>query len=179
MALFISGIVLVIALIIIVAGVRQQAGKRDEGYLLHYLKHNENWSLTVNRNGETLVSVREDEMFPLASAMKTIIAIEYAKQCGEQRLDQSLNVSLEELDHYYLPNTDGGAHEDWIAYSKEKGLLLGNSTNLENVVKGMIVFSSNANTDYLMDLLGIEEINESLDELGINMRLFTRSMGPC
>jgi D-alanyl-D-alanine carboxypeptidase len=166
-ALLIIGVGLVIALIIIVTGIRQNAGKKDPDYLLNYLKHHENWSLTVIRNGETLVSVREDEMFPLASAMKTIVAIEYARQCGEQKLDPSLNVSLEELDQYYLPDTDGGAHEDWIAYSKEKGLLLGNTTTLENVVKGMILFSSNANTDYLMDLLGSEEINGSLDELGI------------
>ncbi|OXS63712.1 D-alanyl-D-alanine carboxypeptidase [Bacillus sp. V-88] len=166
-ALFISGTVLVITLIIIVAGFRQKAGKNDPDYLINYLNHQKNWSLTVNRNGETLVSVRENEMFPLASAMKTIIAIEYAKKCGEQKLDPSLSVSLEELDRYYIPNTDGGAHKDWIAYSKDKGLLLGKGTTLENVVKGMLAFSSNANTDYLIDLLGMEEINQSLDELNI------------
>ncbi|MCA1060633.1 class A beta-lactamase-related serine hydrolase [Rossellomorea aquimaris] len=166
-ALFISGIVLVIALFIIVAGVRQRADKRDGHYLLNYLKHHKNWSLTVVRNGETLKSVREDEMLPLASAVKTIIAIEYAKQCREQTLDPSHSVSLEELERYYIPNTDGGAHEDWMAYSKDKGLLPGNSTTLENVVKGMIAFSSNANTDYLMDLLGVNEINGLLDDLSI------------
>jgi D-alanyl-D-alanine carboxypeptidase len=166
-ALLISGAGLMITLIIIVAGVRQNAGKKDPGYLLNYLKHHKNWGLTVIRNGEKLVSVREDEMFPLASAMKTIVAIEYARQYGEKKLDPSRNVSLEELDRYYIPDTDGGAHEDWITFSKEKGLLLGNTTTLENVVKGMVVFSSNANTDYLMDLLGIEEINGSLDGLGI------------
>ncbi|MGG3914148.1 serine hydrolase [Rossellomorea vietnamensis] len=168
-ALLIIGIGLVIALIIIVAGIRQNAGKRDPSYLLHYLKHHGNWGLTVIRNGEKLASVRENEKFPLASAMKTIIAIEYAKQCGEQKLDPSLSVSLEELDRYYIPNTDGGAHKDWIAYSKNKGLLLGNSTTLENVVKGMMAFSSNANTDFLIDLLGMEAINESLDELNMEI----------
>ncbi|WP_061809534.1 serine hydrolase [Rossellomorea vietnamensis] len=167
LSLFIIGIALIIALIVIVAGIRQHAGKRDADYLLDYLKHNGNWSLTVVRNGETLVSVREDEMYPLASAMKIIIAIEYAKRCGEQTLDPSRSISLEELDRYYIPDTDGGAHKAWIAYSKDKGLLLGNSTTLENVVKGMMAFSSNANTDYLIDLLGMGAINESLDELHI------------
>ena len=166
-ALLIIGVVLIVVLIIIVAGIRQNAGKNDPDYLINHLKLHKNWSLTVIRNGETLVSVREDEMFPLASAMKTIVAIEYAKQCGEGKLDSSRNVSLEELDRYYIPDTDGGAHEGWIEYSKQNGLLLGNSTTLENVVKGMMAFSSNANTDYLIDLLGMEAINELLDELNM------------
>ncbi|TMU85177.1 serine hydrolase [Bacillus sp. BHET2] len=166
-ALIIIGVCLVIGLIFIVTWIRQFTGKVDPDYLIDYLKHNENTSLTVYRNGETLAAVREDDMFPLASTVKTIVAIEYARQCEEKKIDPSHNVSLGELDQYYIPDTDGGAHISWLDYSKEHGLLLGDSTNLENVVKGMILFSSNANTEYLMELLGIDEINGSLDEMGI------------
>ncbi len=166
-ALIIIGVCLVIGLILNVAWIRQFTGKKDPDYLINYLKNQENASLTVYRNGETLAAVREDDMFPLGSAVKTIVAIEYARQCEEQKIDPSQNVSLGELDQYYIPDTDGGAHISWLDYSKEHGLLLGDSTNLENVVKGMILFSSNANTEYVMGLLGIDEINGSLEEMGI------------
>ncbi|MCA1066284.1 serine hydrolase [Rossellomorea sp. AcN35-11] len=163
-ALFFIGACMVIGVIISVAVVRQSAGKDDPEYLLNHLKKNDNSSLTVRRNGVTLASIRADEMFPLASTVKIIVAIEYARQCEGNIIDPTQSVSLDELDSYYVPNTDGGAHDSWLAYSKERGLLLGNSTNLENVVKGMILFSSNANTEYMMDLLGVDAINRLLDE---------------
>ena len=36
---------------------------------------------------------------------------------------------------------------------------------LEEVAKGMIHYSSNANTTYLLEKLGIERVNESIKEL--------------
>jgi D-alanyl-D-alanine carboxypeptidase len=160
----IVGVCFVIGIGVIVAG-RHYLTKEDPGYLLKYLKNHNNSSLTVSRNGQTLTAIRENEMFPLASTVKIIIAIEYAKQCDEGKLDPSKKVSLKELDQYYIPDTDGGAHETWIDYSKEEGVILDGSSTLENVVKGMILFSSNANTEYMMNLLGIDNINKVREEM--------------
>jgi D-alanyl-D-alanine carboxypeptidase len=163
-AFIIVGVCFVIGIAVIVAG-RYYLTKEDPEYLLKYLKNRNNSSLTVSRNGQTLTAIRENEMFPLASTVKIIIAIEYAKQCDEGKLDPSKKVSLKELDQYYIPDTDGGAHETWIDYSKEEGVILDGSSTLENVVKGMILFSSNANTEYMMNLLGIDNINKVREEM--------------
>lgn len=163
-AFIIVGVCFVIGIAVIVAG-RYYLTKEDPEYLLKYLKNHNNSSLTVSRNGQTLTAIRENEMFPLASTVKIIIAIEYAKQCDEGKLDPSKKVSLKELDQYYIPDTDGGAHETWIDYSKEEGVILDGSSTLENVVKGMILFSSNANTEYMMNLLGIDNINKVREEM--------------
>jgi len=160
----IVGVCFVIGIGVIVAA-RHYLTKEDPEYLLNYLKNHNNSSLTVSRNGQTLTAIRENEMFPLASTVKIIIAIEYAKQCDEGKLDPSKKVSLKELDQYYIPDTDGGAHETWIDYSKEEGEILDGSSTLENVVKGMILFSSNANTEYMMNLLGIDNINKVREEM--------------
>ncbi|WRP07741.1 serine hydrolase [Rossellomorea aquimaris] len=163
-AFIIVGICIVIGIGVIVAA-RHYLTKEDPEYLLNYLKNHNNSSLTVFRNGQNVTAIRENIMFPLASTVKIMVAIEYAKQCDEGKLDPSKKVSLEELDQYYIPNTDGGAHESWIHYSKEEGLLRDGSSTLENVVKGMILFSSNANTEYMMNLLGIDNINKVREEM--------------
>lgn len=163
-AFIIVGICIVIGIGVIVAA-RHYLTKEDPEYLLNYLKNNSNSSLTVSRNGQNVTAIRENKMFPLASTVKIMVAIEYAKQCDEGILNPSKKVSLEELDQYFIPNTDGGAHETWIDYTKEKGMLRDGSSTLENVVKGMILFSSNANTEYMMNLLGIDNINELQEEM--------------
>lgn len=75
---------------------------------------------------------------------------------------------MKELEKYYVKNTDGGAHPAWLDDVKGKELVKGGQTSLEEVVKGMIHYSSNANASYLLDKLGAARINESLKELGLN-----------
>lgn len=164
---FLGAVVLLIAFIAIS---KYFLTKSDPEILLNHLQKTESdktSSLTVIRNGETLASVNGDTLLPLASTVKIIVAIEYAKQCESGKIHPDMKVSLEELDKFYIPKTDGGAHEAWIASSKEQKDIEKNRTTLENVAKGMIQFSSNANTEYLIDLLGLEEINNEIESLGI------------
>ena len=106
------------------------------------------------------------ELSPLASTVKIIIAIEYAEQVTSGKLSAIQMVKIEELEKYYAPNTDGGAHPAWLNYTKEN--IVDNSIALKEIAMGMIVFSSNANTEYLIDLLGLENINKRVEKLGMN-----------
>ncbi|KZD44235.1 hypothetical protein B4083_0731 [Bacillus cereus] len=124
-------------------------------------------SFVLKRNGEVLASINADKKMPLASMSKWTVAIEYAKQVGKGILNPNEQVSLDTLDKYYMPNTDGGAHPDWISSIEEKGLIKDNKVSLREVARGMIMFSSNANTDYLMNYLGIENINKTIKEMGL------------
>ncbi|HDR8141845.1 TPA: serine hydrolase [Bacillus cereus] len=145
--------------------------KEDSNYVLNYIKEHKDdktTSLIVKRNGETLTSINEKEKLPLASMSKIVIAIEYAKQVAEGKIRKDEQISLKELEKYYVKNTDGGAHPAWLDDVKVKELVKGGQTSLEEVVKGMIHYSSNANTSYLLDKLGAARINESLKELGLN-----------
>jgi D-alanyl-D-alanine carboxypeptidase len=136
--------------------------------LLHFIQqHKSRSSLYLEVNDSPVAHLNENKMMPLASTAKIMIAIEFAKQAAYHLFDENKRVSLNELDKYYVPNTDGNAHPNWISYEKQKGNISGDSVSLIEVAKGMIMFSSNANAEYLMDFLGLENINSNFKILGI------------
>ena len=135
-------------------------------YVLEFLKDNpERSSIVFTRNDTTLAELRQNVKFPLASTMKIIVAIEYAQQAAAGKIDPQEAIPLANIDVFYMLNTDGNAHPDWIKDMRDKNLIQNEKVKLEDVAKGMIRFSSNANTEYLMDKLGIENINANLKKL--------------
>ncbi|MCM3586621.1 class A beta-lactamase-related serine hydrolase [Mesobacillus maritimus] len=141
--------------------------REDPDYIVKLIKENapsKKGALTINYNNESWVKVNENEPLPLASTMKIIIAIEYAHQAAKGEIDPQQKVRLSELANYYVPKTDGGAHEAWlksVTKAKEE-----DEVPLSEIANGMIAYSSNANTDYLIKVLGIENINNLLHEIG-------------
>jgi D-alanyl-D-alanine carboxypeptidase len=124
-------------------------------------------SLYLVQNDTVLARVNENRLMPLASTVKIMVAIEFAKQAGQHVIDETAYIPVKELEKYYLANTDGGAHPEWLKYEKKAGHIRGDSVQLINVARGMIMFSSNANTEYLMDLLGFDNVKNNIQLLGI------------
>ncbi|MFU0791096.1 MAG: serine hydrolase [Virgibacillus proomii] len=138
-------------------------------YIIQFITENtqnKRAALSIHYNGTKWADINADELLPLASTVKIIVAIEYARQAAEGKIDPNQLVLLEELDTFYIPNTDGGAHEAWIN-GLDNGKLT-TSVPLSEVAKGMIAYSSNANTDYLIRVLGLMEINNLLKSLEID-----------
>lgn len=136
--------------------------------LLNFIKQNkERSSLFLRKNDTVIAKLNEDRLMPLASTVKIIVAIEFAKQAAHNIFNENERIPLSELDKYYLPNTDGGAHPRWINYEKNLRNISNDSVKLIDVAKGMIIFSSNANTEYLMDLLGFDNIQNNIRLLGL------------
>ena len=137
-------------------------GKTDSDIVLEHLIENpETTSLYFAKEGEVHISHNDEEVRPLASVVKIMVALEYAFQVEEGKVDPATIIDLEDLNVYYIPQTDGGAHEAWLeSLEAEK-------PTLQEVAKGMIKYSSNANTEYLMDLLGLDAINNRMEELNI------------
>ncbi len=136
--------------------------------LLNFIKANPSRSsLYLSQNDTVLAHLNENKMMPLASTVKILVAVEFAKQAAKKVFDENEMISLQELDKYYLPNTDGGAHPNWIAYERRIGHIKEQSIALINIARGMIMFSSNANTEYLMDLVGLDNITNNNELLGI------------
>lgn len=102
---------------------------------------------------------------PLASTVKIIIAIEYAEQASAGKINPDELIEVTELDKFYVPNTDGGAHPNWLKKAGNK--IQDNQIPIREIAKGMIAFSSNANTEWLCEKLGLENINGRLDSLGV------------
>lgn len=136
--------------------------------IVDFIKKNPNESaLYIIKNDTAVVKHNEHVLMPLASTVKLVVAIEFAKQSGAGVFDTAKYVAISELDKFYLPLTDGGAHPAWKKYTSELGLIKNDSVRLIDIARGMIMFSSNANTDFLIGLLGIQNVNSNLKLLNL------------
>lgn len=141
----------------------------DEAYVIDFIrKYPEKASMRIVRNDSVVADFHSDRMMPLASTVKIIIAVEFARQAASGKVDPNEAIQLDSLALFYIPNTDGGAHPKWLEQIRENNLTRGSTVSLLQVAKGMITFSSNANTEYLMMRLGLDNINRNLKELGFS-----------
>ncbi|BFT75468.1 serine hydrolase [Paenibacillus sp. P36] len=164
-----SSIVLIICLIVIlVMFLKKHDEKKNEQDVLNFFEKNPNKSsICFIQNDVIILDYSSNNPMPLASTVKVIIAIAYANKVNEKKLAHDSLVPLSELNKYYISKTDGNAHEEWLSYLDENSLIYNNSVELNQIVKGMIRFSSNANTEYLISIIGLKFINDLLKELSL------------
>lgn len=156
------------AIILVIVAIDYAIFRDNPDYVLNHLKDNpQTTSLYVAENGVELITYQSDVVRPLASTVKMLIAVEYAMQIDAGMLDKDSAVTLDELSRYYFRNSDGNAHEEWLETMEREEKVKNNEVMLHDVAKGMATYSSNANTDYLIDLLGIAAINERAKSLGL------------
>ena len=133
----------------------------------HIAQAPEQGALYLVKNGVVLLEKNPDQKLALASTVKLIVALEFAKQAAAKQVDPFESIPLEDLETYHLKDTDGGAHPDWLnSLSKEEKT--SQAVSLSEVVRGMLRFSSNANTEYLMDKLGFDQVNHLLKQLDLD-----------
>ncbi|MEI8279102.1 MAG: serine hydrolase [Bacteroidota bacterium] len=129
--------------------------QEESEIIAHYIKdHPVQSSIYLVRNDSVLADINSDRVMPLASTVKILIAIEYAKQVSKGIINPQEMIDSTELDHYYIPFTDGGAQPNWLKSMQQKQVIQGGKIPLVEVAKGMIKYSSNANTEYLIERLG-------------------------
>ncbi len=144
-------------------------------------KHPEKSSIYLKLNGAVTLDINSDRVMPLASSVKIIVAIEYAHQVAQKLIDPHTLVDTAILHKYYIPNTDGGAQPQWLKQMSSDKRFVDQSISLEEIAKGMINYSCNANTEYLLDLLTLEKVNARLKQLGLtkhqNLYYFISALG--
>lgn len=129
--------------------------------------HPENSSIYLTVNNQVLADKNSDRKMPLASSVKIIVAIEYAQQVADSIVNPNTMVDTNIINRYYIPNTDGGAQPEWIKSQIAQNKIADSKVSIEQIAKGMIDFSSNANTEYLIDLLTVDSLNKRIEKLGI------------
>lgn len=125
--------------------------------------NNEQVSFSLNENNNDIIRINENSKLPLGSTVKIIIAIEYARQAAEGMIDPTELVHINTLETFYIPKSDGGAHPAWLSQLPQT-----EEFTLEEIAKGMIKSSSNANTEFLMQKLGLDNINNLLKRMEMN-----------
>lgn len=119
-------------------------------------------SIFIIKNDSVILNKNSNSMMPLASTMKWIILLEYCNQIETKKLNKKSLVEIKDLSMYYMPNTDGGAHEKWLSQLKIDNKIINGKVEYTEIVRGMILFSSNACTEYITEILGIDNVNKRL-----------------
>ncbi len=71
--------------------------------LLDFIQQNKSRSsLLLKKNDTVIAALNENKLMPLASTVKIIVAIEFAKQASHHIFNENEKVSLNELDKYYI-----------------------------------------------------------------------------
>ena len=159
-------VLLILFILFIISGIalNKRNLRKDKHDLLKYFKkHKDRLSITIKEDGIDTLTINSDQKFPLASTLKVLIAFNFVKAVTNKRFSINDKVELDELDKFYLPNTDGDAHPRW-----KKSINNPADVSLMEVAKGMMQFSSNACTDFLINKIGIDTINNSLDSLQLD-----------
>ncbi len=106
-----------------------------------------------------------DNPLVMASTMKVVVLAAYESAVVQGVLNPVEQVPVSDLEKYFLPKTDGGAHAqglahfgitvDSLGFAKDPAARI----SLDDIALIMIYYSGNAETDYLMGRLGSERVN--------------------
>jgi D-alanyl-D-alanine carboxypeptidase len=131
------------------------------------LKNKDRSSLYMLKNDYEFAKLNEDKLMPLAGTANIMVAVEFAKQAAYNVFGFNALVPLKEINKFYLPNTDDGAYRNWIKYETRVGHIKNDSVKLIDVARGMVMYGSTANAEYLMELLGFNNIKNDIRMFGL------------
>lgn len=104
------------------------------------------------------------EAFPLASVYKLLIFVEYARQVAAGIIPTDEMVPIEVLNLYDVPRSNAGAHQQFLAeYPADVTAL----SLWDVAANGMIQYSSNAASDYVLARLGAVDWGALYWSLGV------------
>ncbi|WP_144680481.1 serine hydrolase [Bacillus altitudinis] len=137
--------------------------KRTKEDLLAFVtKNKKDVSVTIIENEDVVLDWNGDQKTPLASTIKLMVLFHFVKAVSSDDIKLDEKVTLSDIERFYIDRTDGGAHTYWLEVND-----FSEHATLLDVAKGMMQFSSNACTDYLIDLLGLEKINNQMKQAGL------------
>ena len=119
-----------------------------DGWLGQIHRFPDDVALAVDDGRGHTAERRADDAQPLASAEKVVPLAAYARAVAARELDPRERITVAEWERWYLPGTDGGAHE------QARTRLTGDTVTLDELVSAMIRESDNGVADYLRDRLG-------------------------
>jgi hypothetical protein len=134
-----------------------------DGWRRYLAAHAGDVSLWLEDGRGTVVAHRADQPQPLASAVKVLHLLAYARAVAAGRARPDEPVRVADWDRWYLPGTDGGAHPNALA---RLGVASGGVATLDQLVSAMIELSDNAAADLLRDRLGDDALRAAAAAVG-------------
>jgi len=107
------------------------------------------------------IAFNADEPMRIASTAKIFVLAAVADAISQGKLDPEEVVPLEAWEAYYLPNSDGGAHESAL---KDVSDVI----RVKDLAHAMIRHSDNAATDWFVERIGQDAIHKTLSPLDMD-----------
>jgi beta-lactamase class A len=127
--------------------------------LEHALEGGARLGAVVLEAGVERLAIDPDGRYALASVRKVATLGGYAVAVASGVCDPTEPVALRDIDRWWFPGTDGGAHDRVLGWWVERGILHPGhdaTVPLREVALAMIRFSDNAAADYLLHRIGEE-----------------------
>ncbi|WP_262378585.1 class A beta-lactamase-related serine hydrolase [Bacillus pumilus] len=166
MLLKIGLVVLGVVILYVVVDVllyKRDMKKTKEDLLTFVTKNKKDVSVTIIENEDVVLDWNGNQKTPLASTMKLVVLFHFVKAVSSGGIKLDEKVALSDVERFYIDRTDGGAHTYWLEVND-----FSEHATLLDVAKGMMQVSSNACTDYLIDRLGLEKINDQMKQAGLS-----------
>lgn len=136
------------------------------GYIL---AHREDVSLVAFDVGDEAAGIylHADALRPLASTVQLQLLLGYSEQVARGELQPETRVPMASWERYWLPRTDGGAHEYAVQTLRASGAITNEGVRLQDLILSMMRYSDDAAADCLMDQLGRERVSALPATLGV------------
>ncbi|MFM6924029.1 MAG: hypothetical protein ACKOU7_00875 [Ferruginibacter sp.] len=133
---------------------------------LYFIKANPLRSAVyITRNDTAIARLNENKLMPLASTVTMLVAIEFSQQSTHEMINENTYVPVADLEKFYIPFIDSMAFTTWLEKAKAAGEIKNGTIKLVDIARGMIIYGCYANADYLMDILGFDNVKDNISLL--------------
>ncbi len=144
-----------------------QAQSVSDSMLLFFKNHPKTTSFFAIKNNSIFGAYNETAIMPMANMSDLLVAMEFAKQATYKIIDTTERINLKEIVKYYFENTNVDNYEDWLSAMLVQKKIENNTVALIEVAYGMLQYGVMANTEFLMDKLGFDNIKSSLQSYNL------------
>jgi D-alanyl-D-alanine carboxypeptidase len=131
--------------------------------------HRDHISLAAFEIGDEAngIFVNADTPRPLAGAVELQLLLGYSAQVARGELDPETPVSVADWERYWLPRTDGGAHDYSLQSLQARGAVKDGKVRLDDLAQLMARYNDDAAADYLLGKLGRAQVDGLPAQLGM------------
>ncbi|HTB99561.1 MAG TPA: hypothetical protein VK705_02665 [Ferruginibacter sp.] len=131
--------------------------------LLNFMNANKpRASIYLIKNDDPLIALNATKLMPLAQITNILIAVEFAQEATNGAFDENSYVPLSDIQNYYVPVIDSVAQANWLQDENDLQNIRNDSISLIEVARGMVIYNVNANAEYLLDALGLDNVNANI-----------------
>jgi len=124
-------------------------------------------SVYIIKNDDPLAILNGNKAMPLAQITNILIAMEFAQQATNGAFDENSYVPLSDVQAYYVPTLDSIAQTTWLQDEDDQINIRNDSISLLEIARGMVIYNVNANAEYLLDALGLDNVTNNIKLFGI------------